>query len=296
MRQQPQLPTPIASFTEKKKRILQQLALPDEEYTDASPKGSVDDAIRPLIDDINRVEGFVTTSSCAGRVSVFLEGHKVKDESRAQTAAVGGKGAGGTWLFVSHEPVAREASWIDALEFSAESASAKGPGDRMIHFKFEPMILHILTTSPAHAQLLLRAGLQAGFRESGAINIDETTPMVAIRSLGLGFESLIGCQAAGDGRRRYLVSADYLETLRAISDERFVENANRIRRFRDAFLRAVQGPSLRADGWEDAASRRERMRAEGLRRKATLEADDEVESISDMPLYGNEVAVDGWIT
>ncbi|RDA84837.1 hypothetical protein CP532_2081 [Ophiocordyceps camponoti-leonardi (nom. inval.)] len=288
MRQRSQLPTPVASFHEKKARILQQLAIPDEEYIDASPKGSVDEAIRPLIDDINRVEGFVTTSSCAGRVSVFLEGHKVKDESRAQTAGVGGKGAGGTWLFVTHEPVARGRSWIDALAFSEESSAVRGPADRLIHFKFEPMILHILTTSPQHAQLILRAGLQAGFRESGAINIDDTTPMVAIRSLGLGFESLIGCQAASDGRRRCLVSADYLETLRAISDERFVENENRIQRFRDAFLLAVQGPSPRTDGWEDAASRRERMRAEGLRRKAALEIEDKAESVRDMPLCENE--------
>lgn len=41
-----------------------------------SPKGTVDAGIRELIDVINGVEGLVTTSSCAGRVSVFLEGSR----------------------------------------------------------------------------------------------------------------------------------------------------------------------------------------------------------------------------
>ncbi|KAF4595387.1 tRNA wybutosine-synthesizing protein [Ophiocordyceps camponoti-floridani] len=292
------LPDPTRSFREKKTRILQQLAVPDGEYTDASPKGSVDEAIRPLIDDINRVEGFVTTSSCAGRISVFLEGCKAPpaagDEPRAQTAGVGGKGAGGKWLFVSHETVARQEAWVDALGF-AEDAAGVGRGDRLIHFKFEPMILHVLTTSPAHAQLLLRAGLQAGFRESGAINIEPAhddeqpaTPTVAIRSQGLALESLIGSQAQ-DGSRRRLVSTDYLETLRAIAAERFVDNASRIDRFRAAFLGAVGGPSVAAVGWEDAATRRKRMREEGLRRRGALaEARDGHESFC-----GNDAGLDG---
>ncbi|PFH61243.1 hypothetical protein XA68_17877 [Ophiocordyceps unilateralis] len=308
MRRQRLLPDPTSSFSKKKARILQQLALPDGEYTDASPKGSVDEAIRPLIEDINRFDGFVTTSSCAGRVSVFLEGIKTpaaaENAQRTPTAGVGGKGAGGTWLFVSHKPVARDEPWADALEF-VEDTVANGREDRLIHFKFEPMILHVLTTSPAHAQLLLRAGLQAGFRESGAINIEpahyddneqSTTPMVAIRSQGLGLESLIGCQA-GDGRRRCFVSADYLETLRTIADERFIENAKRIDRFRAAFLDAVQDPALRAVGWEDVATRRERMRTEGLRRRAALavEATESTHhSDCDIPFCGDEAAVDGY--
>ncbi|PHH78257.1 hypothetical protein CDD80_7130 [Ophiocordyceps camponoti-rufipedis] len=302
MRPQRHLPDSTISFSEKKTRILQQLAVPDGEYTDASPKGSVDEAIRPLIDDINRVDGFVTTSSCAGRISVFLEGCKAPpaagDAPRAQTAGVGGKGAGGKWLFVSHEPVARQEAWVDALGFAGDAVGI-GRGDRLIHFKFEPMILHVLTTSPAHAQLLLRAGLQAGFRESGAINIEPAhddeqpathpaTPMVAIRSQGLAFESLIGSQRE-DGSRHRLVSIEYLEALRAIADERFVDNVRRIDRFRAAFLGAVGGPSVAAVGWEDAATRRERMRAEGLRRRAALsEAGDGHE-----PSCGDDGVLDG---
>lgn len=152
MRQKRGLPAPTASFCHRKASILQQLALPDAEYSDASPKGSVDAGIRHLIDEVNRAEGFVTTSSCAGRLSVFLEGRRRtasgKDDEQ-QTAGVGGKGAGGTWLFVSHEPVPRDrqagrASWLDALEFShsAERQDSYSLGEerRWIRFKFEPMV------------------------------------------------------------------------------------------------------------------------------------------------------------
>lgn len=67
------------TFTQRKRRILSALAVPDEDYTDLSPKGTVDAGIRELIDEINGLDGFVTTSSCAGRVSVFLEGRRVRE-------------------------------------------------------------------------------------------------------------------------------------------------------------------------------------------------------------------------
>ncbi|GJN69301.1 hypothetical protein PLICBS_003349 [Purpureocillium lilacinum] len=315
------LPAPAPSFREKKTKILQQLGVPDAEYFDASPKGSVDEGIRDLIDEINRAEGFVTTSSCAGRVSVFLEGRKgaaaantglglevdndvVRDDElvrqprqREQVAGVGGKGAGGTWLHVSHEPVACDTdekfnAWVTGLGFTADdesipsSRSRASTERRLIHFKFEPMILHILTSSLTHAQLILRAALQAGFRESGAINIvdassdgQSATPIVAVRSMGLGFESLLGYDdalAGGQWQRRRLVDAGYLRTVLDIGNERFSENAKRIARFRESFRLALRDPEPRknpAGGeWEDAAQRKERMRAEGLKRKAELEA------------------------
>ncbi|KAL6826205.1 methyltransferase TYW3 domain-containing protein [Trichoderma camerunense] len=294
------LTQPSAPFREKKSKILEQLAVPDTEYSDASPKGSVDAGIRYLIDEINTAEGFVTTSSCAGRASVFLEGRKTKsgdgeNGEGEQVARVGGKGAGGTWLYVSHDARAdgdeTYLDWMQSLGLSDSEDVIEtlpdGSGERrLIHFKFEPMILHVLTASLGHAQLLLRCALQAGFRESGAINItsqsnEQTMPMVAIRSMGLSIESLVGYQDS-EGQRRRIVSAGYFKMLLQISNERFVENTKRIERFRSAFKEAVLEPKsssiskkLNPEGkeWEDAAARRERLRAEGLKRKAALQAE-----------------------
>ncbi|KAK8073849.1 methyltransferase TYW3-domain-containing protein [Apiospora phragmitis] len=318
-------------FAARKRKILAQLAVPDAEYTDASPKGTVDAGIRDLIDELNGLDGFVTTSSCGGRVSVFVEGVKKQKAQKADDAdaeddddamkareeaarrdgddgeaaatapaarpagttlaAIGGKGGGGNWLFVSHDPVViteangdqMDLKEVLGLKNSPEEVESEGSAlkedtsssmacARLIHFKFEPMILHVLAASPAHAQLLLRCGLQAGFRESGAINLTTTasagsettpTPMVAIRCMGLTFESLVGMKE-GD-RVQCTVTPAYLRTLVDIGNERFAENTRRIQRFRSAVLEAVaappaSGPRLKGDGsvWEDAEARRER--------------------------------------
>lgn len=346
------------TFTQRKRRILSALAVPDEEYTDLSPKGTVDAGIRELIDELNGIDGFVTTSSCAGRVSVFLEGRRVRDggaggvpgpdgggelpghyvadldegeaiddgegqgqgevdgsgigSERNTVAGFGGKGGGGRWLFVSHEPVEShgkldsEPNIVAALLgmeepiFSGVEGSSAGDmagaASRLIHFKFEPMvwmfscwprllggaltlslqILHVLAASPQHAQVILRCGLQAGFRESGALNLvpasssssaSAATPIVAIRSMGLGLESLIGTET--NGTKHCTVSGEYLKALINIANERFVENARRIERFRSLLKAAVdkEGASKgKGAEWEDAETRKERKRAEGLRR------------------------------
>lgn len=128
----PTKPLP-AAFLTKKQNILNALATPSSSYTDRSPKGSVDHGIKDLIDRINQLEGIVTTSSCAGRISVFLQGknsyfQSVEEDEEGEgvqdgvheggniddggglrrqltTMVPGGKGRGGRWLFVSHEPV-----------------------------------------------------------------------------------------------------------------------------------------------------------------------------------------------
>ena len=91
--------------------------------------------------------------------------------------------------------------------------------------------------------------------------------------MGLSFESLIGQQI--QSHREQLVSTEYLHSRMTIANERFVENTKRIGRFREA-LRDLSRPqptkkNLEGEDWEDAAARRERKRAEGLRRKAEMQ-------------------------
>lgn len=182
------LPPCPAKFTARKAAILELLERPDEEYTDASPKGAVDEGVRPLLDVINKLDGFVSTSSCAGRVAVFLEGRKGAappgDERSAPLdsdtpvsalapapastiASAGGKGGGGKWLFVSHDPlvngVAADSTsppqhssysgtdWAEVFGLEKDEVAAKvdeetvqdnveQDEERLVHFKFEPMV------------------------------------------------------------------------------------------------------------------------------------------------------------
>lgn len=156
-------------FESRKRRILDDLSVPDAEYTDLSPKGSVDEGIRDLIRDINALPGLVTTSSCAGRISVFLEGtkkqnHEPRQQQRRQFAPSGGKGTG-RWLYVSHEPLERPESGKDlttlhelfGLVPDADSGAGSrgkiskliegGHAPRLVRFHFEPMVCTFYTNA-----------------------------------------------------------------------------------------------------------------------------------------------------
>jgi tRNA wybutosine-synthesizing protein 3 len=136
-----------------------------------------------------------------------------------------------------------------------------------------------LTASTANAQLALTAALSAGFRESGAVSLGaakngETTPMVAVRSTGYSFDSIIGYQN-NDGDNIPLVDERYLQTLVAIANDRFRINTERIARFRkalmDAFSPSAVGEGSKNPDWEDAEVRKQRKRDEGLARQRALQ-------------------------
>jgi tRNA wybutosine-synthesizing protein 3 len=145
-------------FEIRKQNILAQLDAPTDEYHDLSPKGSVDEPIRDLIGEINTLQGLVTTSSCSGRISVFLEGRKSSSEDVLSMedsdarAGPGGKGGGGAWLFISHDPVetllADESSALSAKFGFQDTALPEervpAVNSRYIHLKFEPMVSSML--------------------------------------------------------------------------------------------------------------------------------------------------------
>lgn len=140
-------------FESRKRKILADLSIPDTDYTDLSPKGSVDEGIRDLIHDINALPGLVTTSSCAGRISVFLEGRKKQPQSQQQRqfAPSGGKGAG-RWLYVSHDPLKEKQQSTQNVKplhemFGLVPGDGKPPrlqgksqAPRLVRFHYDPMV------------------------------------------------------------------------------------------------------------------------------------------------------------
>ncbi|CAK7201428.1 hypothetical protein SEUCBS139899_004132 [Sporothrix eucalyptigena] len=355
----PTLPQCPARFTTRKAAILKLLGRPDDDYTDASPKGAIDEGIRPLIDVINSLDGYVTTSSCAGRVAVFLEGRKGAPFAEERTASAapaaapastiasaGGKGGGGKWLFVSHDPLVKGVAadstsppqhssysgtdWAEVFGLEktngtfgedTEQDNVEQDEERLVHFKFEPMILHVLAASLEHAQLLLRCASAAGFRESGAVSIvppplppaakaattatgeeeddNPSMPIVAVRSMGLALASVIGiCQAKKASDENFDVAhcistPNSLARLVRVADERFAVNRTRVERFRVALVEAIQKEKesasgissatskKRNQGWEDPEARRARKKEEGLRRQAALKEQQTAQSAAE---------------
>lgn len=124
-----------------------------------------------------------------------------------------------------------------------------------------------MTASLDDAQTVLSVAQQAGFRESGIMSLGDC-PMVAIRSTGLSLDSIIAFEDSHE-QIVLLVDEDYLRTLSVVANVRFSTNTERIRRFQAALTNKQsllsKGMSTQPDTqWEDAASRRERKRREGL--------------------------------
>jgi tRNA wybutosine-synthesizing protein 3 len=144
-----------------------------------------------------------------------------------------------------------------------------------------------MTASLHHAQPVLAAAINAGFRESGVqslknLNDPNAFPMVAIRSSGLSLSSIIGFAADDESNTMVvrMVSEAYLEVLVKLADERFRTNADRVARFRSQLLQSREGKGGHgpSDGWEDKASRRERMRKCGLEKRKEHQLGEEAQT------------------
>jgi tRNA wybutosine-synthesizing protein 3 len=99
--------------------------------TDKSKKGSIDKHIISLINKINSLNDYYSTSSCSGRIVLLKE-----SESGRKNEA--------EWVFASH----------DLVEFN-EITAVNLEDKNNIWFKFEPPIIHISCCDIKAAQKLL---------------------------------------------------------------------------------------------------------------------------------------------
>ncbi|KAK6533258.1 hypothetical protein TWF694_002211 [Orbilia ellipsospora] len=279
-------------FAAKKRSILDGLA----SGADASPKGNVDIHILPIMEFLNSCDGMVTTSSCSGRLSVYLEGNKYdpstseashrssdghinsdRSSEISNVATIGGKGGGGRWLFVTHD-IFPEENMKDAVELlhtllgnlpserlsSSEAELSKGT--RFIHLKFEPMILHVLTKDLEIASKLVTCAITSSYRESGIVS-PLKNPVVAIRTTGLAFDTPIGIYEASNNIVRRLVEPLALKTLVKLANDRFRENFKRMQFLNTQLSSAWAIPAVAEPSIESKSARAMRKRVEGLKKR-----------------------------
>ncbi|GFY77443.1 tRNA wybutosine-synthesizing protein 3 homolog [Trichonephila inaurata madagascariensis] len=182
---------------------------------DLSRKGSIDEKIVELVDFINAQDCYVTTSSCSGRISVF-----VPSEQRKK---------GCNWLFLSHDIVSFE-DVNQALENHSGSAA----------LKFEPFVLHVQCSNVEAAQKLHTASLESGFRNSGLSISKKGKIISAVRST-LSLEVPLSC----DGK--LLVSHEYISYVVNICNEKMKENFERIDRLFLELKRIFVQPHIKAE-------------------------------------------------
>lgn len=189
-------------FSVHKKGIIE--ALDQPEVSDKSKKGGVDAPIFDLIDLLNKSEDYATTSSCSGRVSVFVA-KPVETKSS------------GEWLLVTHDPIESSDEVIQCLQNIQDY-----PENTLISFKFEPLIIHVMCRTLQAARSLHHLTSESGFRNSG-ITIGKKKITVAIRNT-----ILLDVPLALSGK--LLVNEDYIKVLVQLANEKFAENKNRIDR------------------------------------------------------------------
>ncbi|KAG2226325.1 hypothetical protein INT45_005997 [Circinella minor] len=259
------------TFATRKHQVVSSLVETlDSERRDKSPKGFIDAPILDLIHIINKHPDYYTTSSCSGRVAVYCEGYQ-DDKSTTK---------GGIWLYVTHEPVVipeqADNEWITNLLFGSGRrilfSNNLSPQDimhkQMVYFKFEPLILHVEAASQEACMRLNGLAFQAGYQNSG-MTPSRTREMLAIRSTHK-IDTPIG-YVDSNGDIQCLVDPTYLFLLLHMSNDKFTQNADRMKQFEDMMLKEVEGNEAKM-AIETKEERRERKRREGLEKAAAAAA------------------------
>lgn len=241
-------------------------------FVDKSPKGSVDEAIRPLVDLINAHPSYATLSSCSGRIALFdpsgTAGSAVAeagdssegvDDADAEPSTTerdnvtsSGKGSG-RWALSSHGQIDPE-QLIDILNDEprngTDAASAIIDAPPALMFKHEPLLLHVAASTLTRAEKLLSMALALGFRESGIVSTSKRAT-VAIRGVGLS----LSVPLARRGPLR--PSEDFVVALVGEANQRFVANEDKLQRLYELVERELFVPKTagyRGDGVDLANS------------------------------------------
>lgn len=212
----------LAEFERRKEQILASL--------DHSPKGSLDAPILELLSWLNAQQSLVTTSSCSGRIAVFLGS---SDPSSSK---------GGEWLLSCHEAITDAGSAWQSVTDGVRSRCSQG---MLATFLLEPFLLHAESADTETAQLVLQCAREAGLRESG-LSLGRRRVMVQLRSLALRLEVPLALH--GD----LLVDRRYFDVLVAMANERLAENARRVARLWDLLRVALASRSSSSEAPEAA--------------------------------------------
>ncbi len=157
------------TFANQKKTYLAKL--------DQSRKGSIDTKVIPLLESINRLDNYYTTSSCSGRVCLW-SGSGRKNETN--------------WLKVSHDSVTED---FFRLEMEKEREHS------LVWLRFEPFILHVACKDLNSANRLLEKA-KSIYKKSCLLSVSNK---IIVEVRGSEFIEMPWCQDgkllfSGDGK------------------------------------------------------------------------------------------------
>lgn len=163
---------------------------------DFSKKGRIDKDIRPLVKLINSLEDYYTTSSCSGRIDLFVK--RKKNLSK--------------WLFVSHDKVGLK---------KVKTALKKLPKDD-VWFMMEPPIFHICSRDIESAQKMINIMKSVGLKRGGIISTKRK-----IISEIIGTEKI---EAIIAEKGKLIVNDDYLKALVIAANKKLTISRNKLKK------------------------------------------------------------------
>lgn len=263
------------AFNQKKQSILYEI---NSVQPDLSPKGSIDSLCLPIINLINSHNDMVTTSSCSGRISVFVEGTKQHDSVNK----TGGKGQGGKWLYVSHDQD-QVVDWVEKLkngsgpenqkivfnQINEDAISVQNFDStiRYVLYKYEPFILHVKCRDFNIASKLYNVAMSCGFRESGIGSNNIVAVRINIKlDVPIGYvEELIDSE---DYKLNLFVSENYIKILDRLTLSKFEDNKRKMDELYEKINKEIiLAEPIVVEQMETKEERRERKRREGLARQ-----------------------------
>lgn len=255
------------SFDRQKAHLLEEIGLNSENNPDASPKGTIDTLCIPLIKLINSHKDMVTTSTCSGRLSVFLEGEKNVDKVRStidqrEPIKIGAKGDGGHWLFVSHDKDEINEWWKrNNILLKYDNAISEEDYDaktRYVLFKYEPLILHVKCRDFKSASRLYSTAMGCGFRESGIGANNNVAIRISIRlDVPIGFLNKKDEVVS-------IVSESYIKMITKLAHDRFLENERKMEQLHERINKEVIQYVEKIDNIETKEERKQRKIKEGM--------------------------------
>lgn len=182
------------TFEKDKKNILERI--------DKSKKGSIDKKIKNLIQLINSLNDYYTTSSCSGRIMIIK-----RPES--------GKKCDVNFFFSSH----------DKVSFSEIKNKLNKIPKEQLWFRQESMIIHIACKTIEDAQKILDIAAKAGLKHSGIITARKKIVVEIIGSEQL--DTIIASE------KRLYIDNEYLKLLIDESNKKMDLNKEKLTKFYD---------------------------------------------------------------
>lgn len=173
----------------------------------AKAENLVDAAVLPLIDYINSLDDFYTTSSCSGRISLFCHVASKLDDFA---------------LVKWHRKIDFD-EVMEAINSAVDSDSCKGN----IWLRQESSIFHIVSRDFDGAVKLLDVALKSGYKNSGIQVLKEGRFMVQVIST-----ERIDTPITNNGKM--LVTEDYIKFLVELANEKFGKVNEKLERFEAA--------------------------------------------------------------